>query len=262
MALTQTIVGLLVRMRRAGLFDLGTARVLDLGEQNLYGNVRGSDVAAIARLLKLPDARVAGIEAEVASMTSAAAPTLAFDLAKLLYRVVFDCTTYRAIDLHGTEAAWRHDLNLPLPVSETFDVVTNFGTSEHVFDQAQVFRSIHALVRPGGLMLHALPHQGGPDHGFFNYHPTFFHDLAAANAYRVATLVLMSPGGEDGDRLDMLKDREAYAALIGKEGLTKESGLFVALVKPFEERPFQTPMQGYYAGDLSDEGRRAWEDRR
>ncbi len=262
MALTQTIVGLLVRMRRAGLFDLGTARVLDLGEQNLYGNVLGSDVVAIARLLKLSEARVAEIEAEVATRTSAAAPTLAFDLAKLLYRVVFDCTTYRAIDLHGTEAAWRHDLNLPLPVAETFDVVTNFGTSEHVFDQAQLFRSIHALVRPGGLMLHALPHQGGPDHGFFNYHPTFFHDLAAANSYRVATLVLMSPGEEGSDRLDMLKDRDAYAALLASSGLTRESGLFVALVKPFEERPFRAPMQGYYTGELSEEGRRTWEDRR
>ncbi len=261
MALTQTIVGLLVRMRRAGLFDLGTARVLDLGEQNLYGNVRGGDVVAIARLLKLADARIAEIEAEVAERTRAAAPTLAFDLAKLLYRVVFDCTHYNAIDLHGTEAAWRHDLNLPLPIAETFDVVTNFGTSEHVFDQAQLFRSIHALVRPGGLMLHALPHQGGPDHGFFNYHPTFFHDLAAANSYRVATLVLMSPGGEGGDRLDMLKDRDAYAALLAKEELTRESGLFVALMKPFDERPFLPPMQGYYAGELSEEGRRAWEDK-
>lgn len=262
MALTQTIVGLLVRMRRAGLFDLGTARVLDLGEQNLYGNVRGSDVVAIARLLKLPDSRIAEIEAEAGALTSAAAPTIAFDLAKLLYRVLFDCTTYRAIDLHGTEAAWRHDLNLPLPIVETFDVVTNFGTSEHVFDQAQMFRSIHALVRPGGLMLHALPHQGGPDHGFYNYHPTFFHDLAAANRYRIATLVMMSAGDASGDRLDVLKDREAYAALIAAQGLTKESGLFVALMRPHEERPFQAPMQGYYAGDLSDEGRRAWEDRR
>ncbi len=261
MALTQTIVGLLVRMRRAGLFDLGTARVLDLGEQNLYGNVPASGLVEIARLLKLDDRRIAEIEAEVAALTAAGSPMLAFDLAKLLYRVVFDCTTYRAIDLNGTEAAWRHDLNHPLPVAETFDVVTNFGTSEHVFDQAQLFRSIHALVRPGGFMLHALPHQGGPDHGFYNYHPTFFHDLAAANGYRLAMMVLMS-GDETGERLDTLKDREAYAALIAKNGMTRDSGLFVALIRPFEDKPFQPPIQGYYSGEVSDEVRRVWEDRR
>lgn len=259
MALSQTIVGLLVGMRRAGLFNFGGTRVLDLGEQNLYGDMRGSDVVDIARMLKLPDARIVEIEADVAKLTGAPPSTLVFDLAKVLYRVVFDCVTYRAIDLNGTEVAWRYDLNRPLPTDETFHVVTNFGTSEHVFDQAQIFRSIHALARPGGLMLHALPHQGGPNHGFFNYHPTFFHDLAAANGYRIAALFLMTPDGEGSDRLDSVKERDDYATLIAKSGLTRESGLFVGLVKPNEERPFKPPMQGYYAGELSEEGRRAWE---
>ena len=261
MALTQTIVGLLVRMRMAGLFDLGTARVLDLGEQNLYGDVRSSDLPAIARALKLGADRVAETEAEVAGLTAAAAPTLAFDLAKLVYRLVFDCTTCQAIDLNGTEAAWRFDLNQPLPIAEIFDVVTNFGTSEHVFDQARLFRSVHDLTRPGGLMLHAVPHQGGPDHGFYNYHPTFFHDLAAANGYRVVMLVLMS-GSETGDRLDTLKGRDSLAGLVAKGGMARDSGLFAALHRPFENRPFQAPMQGYYAGELTDAGRAAWEDRR
>jgi SAM-dependent methyltransferase len=261
MALTQTIVGLLLQMRKAGLFDLGTGRVLDLGEQNLYGNVGAGDIVAVARMLKLPESRISDIETEIRAMTASPTPTLAFDLAKILYRVVFDCSTCRAIDLNGTESAWRHDLNKPLPLTETFDVVTNFGTSEHVFDQAQLFRSIHALTRPGGLMLHAVPHQGGPDHGFYNYHPTFFHDLADANAYRVATMVLMS-GTETGERLHPLKDRDSYSTLVANGELTSDAGLFVALMRPFEEQPFQLPMQGYYSGKLPDQARSVWEDRR
>jgi SAM-dependent methyltransferase len=262
MALTQTIVGLLLRMRRAGLFDFGTARLLDLGEQNLYGDVRPQELPAIARALKLPEARVAEIDADVARLVAAGGPLLAFDLAKRLYRIVFDCETYRAIDLNGTDIAWRHDLNAPLPVAETFDVVTNFGTSEHVFDQAQLFRSMHALTRPGGFMLHAVPSQGGPDHGFYNYHPTFFHDLAAANSYRLPLLVLTSPGDEKGDRLDTLRDRDAFPALVARGELAREAGLFVALQKPFEPRDFRVPLQGYYAGELSAAGTRAWEQRR
>lgn len=261
MALTQTIVGLLVRMRKAGLFGLGTARVLDLGEQNLYGNVLPGDLPELARILGAPDERLTAIRAEVTKLTARASPTVSFDLARLLYRIVFECTHYRAIDLNGTDAAWAHDLNLPVPVDESFDVVTNFGTSEHVFDQAQLFRSMHALTRPGGLMLHAVPAQGGPDHGFYNYHPTFFHDLAAANGYRLLMMVLMS-AGESGDRIDSLKTREAYAELMAKGGLAADTGLFVALHRPFEAQPFKAPMQGYYAGGLSDEGKRAWEDRR
>jgi len=261
MALNRTIVRLLVQMRKAGLFDLGTARVIDLGEQNLYGNVAAGDLVETARLLKLDERRVAEVEAEVRAVTATPTPTLAFDLARVLYRVVFDCTTYRAIDLNGTEAAWRYDLNRPLPVSETFDVVTNFGTSEHVFDQAQLFRSIHALARPGGFMLHAVPHQGGPDHGFYNYHPTFFHDLAAANAYRLVMMVLMS-GDAERDRLDSIKERDSYASLLAKNEISRDSGLFVALMRSFEDRPFELPMQGYYTGGLSEQGRAAWEDRR
>lgn len=110
-------------------------------------------------------------------------------------------------------------------------------------------------------MLHALPHQGGPDHGFYNYHPTFFHDLAAANGYRLAMLVLMS-GSATGDRLDTLKDRDSFSRLVAKGDLAPNSGLFAALLRPFETRPFQTPMQGYYAGELTEAGRTAWEDRR
>jgi SAM-dependent methyltransferase len=259
MALTRTIVTLLVRMRQAGLFDLGTARVLDLGEQNLYGDVGGGAVLEIARLLKLGEQRTAEIEAQVRAATDAA--TGAFDLAKLLYRILFDCRTYRAIDLNGTDAAWRYDLNQPLPVAETFDVVTNFGTSEHIFDQAQLFRSIHALTRPGGLMLHAVPHQGGPDHGFYNYHPTFFHDLVQANGYRPLMMVLIS-GSPEEDRLDPIKDRDAFAALVGKGEMARESGLFIALARSFEDRPFRAPLQGYYGGDLPDGARAAWESRR
>ncbi|MBM3546545.1 MAG: class I SAM-dependent methyltransferase [Alphaproteobacteria bacterium] len=261
MALTRAIVGLLVQMRRAGLFDLGTARMIELGEQNLYGNISARDVVKVAQLLKLDERRIAGIEAEIRALIDAPTPLFAFDLAKLLYRIVFDCATYRAIDLNGTEAAWRHDLNRPLPIAETFDVVTNFGTSEHVFDQAQLFRSIHGLTRPGGLMLHAVPHQGGPDHGFYNYHPTFFHDLAAANAYRLVMLVLMS-GKEDRDQLDAIRERDSYASLLAKGPIAGDSGLFVAMMRPFDDRPFELPMQGYYTGELSDAARTAWEDRR
>ena len=119
---------------------------------------------------------------------------------------------------------------------------------------------MHELTRPGGFMLHALPHQGGPDHGFYNYHPTFFHDLAAANGYRVVMLVLMG-GDENGERLDTIKERDSFAALLAKGGLTGDRGLFAALLRPFEARPFQTPMQGYYADGLTDAGRAAWEDR-
>ena len=80
-------------------------------------------------------------------------------------------------------------MNLPLPFSDRFDVVTNLGTAEHVFNQYQVFKSAHEKTNPGGIMIHALPNQGCYDHGFYNYHPTFVFDLSQANRYQIVTLL-------------------------------------------------------------------------
>jgi hypothetical protein len=81
------------------------------------------------------------------------------------------------------------DLNEPLSgdvleqINPPFDVVTDFGTGEHVFDQAQVWRTIHYLTKRGGFIVFDRPHHGYPDHCFYNLHATLVHDLAAANAY-------------------------------------------------------------------------------
>ena len=52
-----------------------------------------------------------------------------------------------------------------------------------IFNQFNVFKTIHDLTKPGGFIFHQLPGQGYYDHGFYNYQPTFFFDLAEANDY-------------------------------------------------------------------------------
>ncbi len=106
--------------------------------------------------------------------------------AQLPFYRVFGASRYHALDLDDSRAQVRADLNLPLPPSVgTFDVVTNFGTTEHVFDIAQTFRTIHQLLRVGGVQLHTLASFAGIDHGFYNVHPTTFLDMARANHYDV-----------------------------------------------------------------------------
>lgn len=94
---------------------------------------------------------------------------------------------YRAFDLLD-ERAVKCDFNDPPQGTGDFDVVTNFGTSEHVFNQAAIMRFMHELLKPGGIVLHVVPAAGGRDHGFFNYHPSFFWDLARCNGYEVLDL--------------------------------------------------------------------------
>ena len=86
------------------------------------------------------------------------------------------------IDLNQGRVSWRY--------RGAFDLAINTGTTEHVANQGNAFAAIHDLVRAGGLMLHQLPAYGNIDHGFFGYHPKFFHRLAKANDYELAELAL------------------------------------------------------------------------
>ena len=99
---------------------------------------------------------------------------------------------YTCIDASGQHGALVFDLNNDLreyyKFQQRYDMVTNLGTAEHCFNQYAVFKNLHDLCRPGGVIIHALPVQGNVNHGFYNYHPRFFADLAVANAYEIISL--------------------------------------------------------------------------
>jgi len=95
---------------------------------------------------------------------------------------------YCALDIFEAEDTILFDLNNHDPGDELrdkFDLVTNFGTTEHVINQYQSMKTIHDLAKPGGIIYHDVPMSGYLYHGYFSYSPVFFFDLAAANAYRV-----------------------------------------------------------------------------
>lgn len=103
---------------------------------------------------------------------------------------LFGAGSYHSIDRDDPRADFALDLNLPVPEGTgTYDVVTNFGTTEHVFNIGQAFASIHNLLKIGGLQLHAVQSYGYIDHGFYNFHPCAFLDVARANAYEIVDLL-------------------------------------------------------------------------
>lgn len=93
---------------------------------------------------------------------------------------------YVSIDTNGKDGALRYDLELPLPLDilGQFDIVTNFGTLEHISDQRQALQNIHNLLRIGGLVIHVLPMSPDYDgHGLYTYTPKFLQELKAIGAY-------------------------------------------------------------------------------
>ncbi len=202
--------------------------------------------------------------------------------------------SYTCIDVNQRYGALQMDLNYSLAEKydfrEEFDLVTNNGTGEHVFDQASVFRNIHALTRPGGLMVHVLPFHNYINHGFYNFQPILFHDLAQANQYKIHRVSLAHRGGKEiafaGD--DMVRTtrdvpRHALNGILDRTiawpgfrelkshtikrsmspiakamrslSSRRANMLVVAILEKTRADPFRNPMQGMYAGaNISSEG--------
>lgn len=201
MALTQGDLAMWHALRELGVIP-AKPRVLEIGQANWYGDAPTP-----------PDC--AGGDN--------------FDVARRWYKQMLDFSAIVAIDYHGKDAL-PFDLNepLPLPADEVFDVVINTGTAEHVFDQRQLFRTIHERTARGGLIIHAVPWKGWIDHGFYCYQPTFFIDLARANRYELLYDLTWTCGTQR-------KDEEVQENVM----------LYVALRQTRVE-PFRVPQQGRY----------------
>lgn len=143
-------------------------------------------------------------------------------LAKKFYQDL-GCGRYLAIDANG-RGDLTHDLNLPLKKDlGLFDLVTDFGTGEHIFNQFQVWKTIHILTKVNGFIVFDRPAQGYQVHCFYLVNECVFKDLAAANDYELRKLErVTTPRGE----------------------------LLRGVFRKRRDRKFQIPQQGRYQKDL------------
>jgi hypothetical protein len=74
--------------------------------------------------------------------------------ARAFYHAVFEPSFYVAIEFGIAPRRLCVDLNGPVYLGRRFDYVVNNGTSEHIFDQANIFRLIHDATKLGGVMIH------------------------------------------------------------------------------------------------------------
>jgi len=100
-----------------------------------------------------------------------------------------------AIDLDGRQNARRIDLCKPIPVEMVggrFDLITNFGDTEHVENQAQCWNSIHSLLNVGGFIVSSTPRPGHwRKHGIWYVDEPWVREFSELNGYEVRHL-----GGE------------------------------------------------------------------
>lgn len=161
---------------------------------------------------------------------------------------------YTSIDLDGADGARQFDLGKNLQdnygFSDQFDLVTNFGTAEHVFAQAEFFANMHSLTKPGGLMLHSLPSRGWKQHGFYRYDDVIVEDLAKANGYEI---VYLNSANRYWPRfLNLLAARipkvvSLLAYVLSLVGLVRRNSSMILVFKKGSDAAFVSPVQGMYS---------------
>ena len=162
---------------------------------------------------------------------------------------------YDAIDINSKYQSLVMDLNRDLDTSygfrNAYDLVVNTGTSEHVFNQAAFLRNAHNLARPGGLMAHVVPFTGYINHGFYNYQPNLFYDLASANGYSV---VRFQMADRDEVLVDLGKPSDQAAYFLPYLGLAtrnpKNNTFLVVLLRKSSDDDLVYPCQGKYLSTL------------
>jgi hypothetical protein len=241
-----------------GVLPAGGA-ILEVGEANWYGDVDPLFmIEDIKRFVPDPVRRAALVK-RLTDVVEAEPEFHLFAIAKIFYELYYAPSEVQAIDFNGTPTAQPLDLNGPITLNRRFNVVINHGTAEHVFNIAQVFKTIHEYTLPGGLMIHESPFTGWIDHGFFTLQPTLFYDLAEFNQYVLHAMVIANLVDQSVQQVD---SREDLYDLAKAKKIPDNAMLFTILRKGDVEWPFRIPLQGYYRRALPESGMSAWNDLR
>ena len=172
MGIQELELSAIARMAKKGMLPLG-GNIAEMGAQQLHLSGRTDPV-----LFFLRNFSVDSVDSE--SLAQMANNGFAGELFK---KSGFQYTSF---DVAPSPYNTKFNLNVDaLPDSHIgkYDLVTNFGTTEHVFDQVKCFRAIHDLTKIGGIMFHVLPLN--IQHGLISYTTRFADLLVSANEYEI-----------------------------------------------------------------------------
>lgn len=175
---------------------------------------------------------------------------------------------YASIDINGAYDSYEFDLNLDIfnyyNFSNQYDLVINNGTGEHVFNQHNLYLNFHNLTKKNGIMLNIVPFIDWINHGFYNYNPIFFADLASSNNYEIVKVTLANRDGAEliipqesnryfYDQIKPNNKKSEFRDIISyaKEKLGQNI-LIVSVLKKLSDNIFNAPLQGKYLSDVQN----------
>jgi hypothetical protein len=230
----------------ASLLDIGSSNLYSASEQDLrafmasFGTVADTDRDAFVARLSAGSAYGpnGGLNESFLGelLEKVGMKYLSFDIALGWKTMAFDLNR-RTLD--GTD------------FKESFDVVINYGTTEHLLNQINAFTVIHDATKPGGYMVHQLPSIGYVDHCYFTYTARFFLDIAGYNDYEVVLLEYQGPS-EGKNLYSIVRDYSRHFPSLeqtltsAKPELSSYPNMDVSLTVVLRKKhsaKFQTPME-------------------
>jgi hypothetical protein len=185
-----------IYLQRNGFLTPEKNKILDIGPQNIYF-AREEQIREFVQSQRLAvDDKT--LESEISRLVYFSTPRPGERTT--LFSEVTDLTNieYNSVDVCPGLKTEILDLNfdrIPDHMRGRYDVVFNFGTTEHIFNQWNCFEFMHDALKVGGIVYHQLPASGYLDHGYYCYTPLFFREMAQANEYAVEQLSV-TPAGE------------------------------------------------------------------
>lgn len=166
-----------------------------------------------------------------------------FDVPAMYKALGYD--SYSCIDIDGSPNSLHFDLNFPLPSEfrAQYDLVTDFGTTEHCFHISNGFVLAHECTKPGGHILLALPCGGYFDHGFYAIRPQLVFDIVMANNYSLIFSKIVNME----NRTKMSYSFDNYLATA------HHRSIFLACVRKNRSEGFVIPIDGTYAKDIGQQ---------
>jgi hypothetical protein len=258
MALSVALRRLIRSMREHRMLPAGGA-LLEIGKASWSVPIDPRELLDDAQRFGGDPQRRTALEHRIRDLAERSAESAPFDAVAIFYEIMLAPSVVQAIDSVGLAGALCADLNHPVMLPRRYDVTVNHGTAEHVFNVAQVFRTMHDYTAPGGLMIHECPFSGCIDHGFYNLHPTLFADVARSNSYDVRGMFFEDLATE---AIVQIQSRDHVYELAKAKRIPNNAMLFSVMAKGPADEPFKVPMQAYYSGSLSADGMKAWHELR
>lgn len=208
-------------LQEFGLLSSERNKILDIGPQNVYFATERQ----IRQFVQTQGQAVSDeiFENEIKRLVYFSTPRP--EERTTLFSEISDLTTieYNSFDVCPGLKTDLLDMNyefLPEKFREYYDVVLNFGTTEHIVNQWNCFEIMHDAAKVGGTIYHQLPATGYLDHGYFTYTPVFFRDLAAANDYEILDTFFTPAGRNDPVNLGIDVRSDASISVPHSGGLT------------------------------------------